>query len=294
MKPDEKLSRLEKLFSVANEGFVTAKEVADAFVQVLRSVQETVVSIFAKIEAVDENAQIGLSEANKRITDVSDSILRERKEIEDSVEAKIAAIQLLKGDPGEDADPEDVKRRVLAEIHIPDPIPGSSDTPEQVRDKLESLAPGQRFSAEFIDGLKAFIEANFPRNGGVRVIGGRAGVQMYIDGAKVGLVQTLNLLAGTGINFTYLNKNGVLTLTVNSSGGAGGTWYLGEQITLGGDSMSFTLLHAPTAKLEVLLDRQPQIQGVDITGTIDGVNKNFAFTSVVDPSLLTLIYANYL
>lgn len=293
---NDPFSRFERLAEVANEGLATSTEVTAIAVQIIQAVQQAISGFLDQLTAVGDKAQKGIDGLDTRVNTIEDELGRIPGEIRQEIEDKIAAVELLegpKGDQGDAADDEVIARRVYE--MMPPPKQGSPDTGIQVRDKLESLKPGQRLDAEFIDGLKELISKLLPKdNGGVRVIGGRAGIQMYIDGVKVGLVQTLNLLAGTGITFSSLNKNGVLTLTVNSSGAAAGTWYLGEQITLDVDAVTFHLLHAPTAKLEVLLDRQPQIMGVDISGTIDGVNKDFAFTSAVDPSLFALIYANYL
>lgn len=82
-------------------------------------------------------------------------------------------------------------------------------------------------------------------------------------------------------NFDYYQATGAVS------------WTLGEQITLAGDNKTFTLANAPTSILNLTVDRQPQIKGLDYTGTINGVNKTFVFTLSVDASLQTLIYADY-
>lgn len=285
------IKRMEGIARAAGEGLTTKAEVA----QVLKMLVDTFSELFSGVGKQVDDIDAAYKAADKKLDERIDGVETVHENDIAAVRAEIKTIALTPGDPGKDSDPEDVKRRVLAEIEVPAPIPGSPDTAGQVRDKLETLKGDERLDAKAISGLEDVIRQLLPkRDNGVRVIGGRAGIQMYIDGAKVGLVQYLNLLAGSGITFDYLNKNGVLTLTVNSTGGTPAQWYLGEQITLDVDAMTFHLLHAPTAKLEVLLDRQPQIMGLDITGTIDGANKDFAFTSPVDSSLLADIYANYL
>lgn len=233
-------------------------------------------------KSVKEDARLDarIDKVDSKIDTTAESILNE-----------IRTIELTPGEPGKNADPEEVKRLVLEELVLPEPQEAEPITSMQVRNLLESLPEGDRFEAQFIDGLEQLIKKLAPSQQ-VRIFGGRVGMHMFIDGTKIGVVNTLNLLAGDGITFDYLNQNGILTLTINGATG-GGAWTLGEQLTLGVDNKSFTLAHAPTSKLEVLLDRQPQVPGLDITGTINGTNKDFAFVDAVDSSLLTNIYANY-
>lgn len=93
--------------------------------------------------------------------------------------------------------------------------------------------------------------------------------------------------AGSGVSI--INANGVKTISATGSA----AWTRGEQITLQADSKTFTLSKAPTAVLNLTLDRQIQIPTLDYTGTINGSNKTFAFVSAVDPSLQSLIYGDY-
>lgn len=275
---------------VESKGLTTTAEVAAVIADVIKKTGSAFMEVARQIVAVQKAVDDGDKALNARVDGVEIAITRERKEID----AAIRSISLTPGDPGKDADPEDVKRRVLAEIVLPEPDQLAQLTDIEIRDMLEALPQGHRFRAQFIEGLKDVIEALIPKDGGKTWVGGRAGLQTTVNGKKVGLVQYIDYEAGTDITIVPVFKNGVLTLTVNSTGGSAASWHNGEQITLGGDNASFTLANAPTATLEVLLDRQPQILGLDITGTINGTNKNFAFTSAVDPSLASLIYANYL
>lgn len=96
--------------------------------------------------------------------------------------------------------------------------------------------------------------------------------------------------AGANITVTR-NQDGTTTISGPAPGTA--TWYRGEKITLAGDSKTFTLTNAPTSVVNLTLDRQLQLAAVDYTGTIDGVNKTFAFVTAVDASLQDIIYADY-
>lgn len=82
--------------------------------------------------------------------------------------------------------------------------------------------------------------------------------------------------------------------TFSNASTGGGTWHQSEVVTLAGDSKTFTLANAPTSVIYLLGGHQPQIYGIDFTGTIDGSNKTFAYVTAVDSSLLTDQYATYL
>jgi len=114
-------------------------------------------------------------------------------------------------------------------------------TGEKIRDNLEDLKGKERLDKKAIrglDDLEKKVDKN--KNGGVRVIGGRAGIYLYVDGEKKGLVNTVNLIAGTGITLTYAREFGRNDITVSN------------------DSVAGTVLVA--------------------TGTVDGANADFTFT----------------
>lgn len=286
---NETLARLDALIRAANIRVISPAEVAQAFAALVAVVKEMLDATNTGVAEAKKAILEHLAKTDNRV----DGVIEEATRVEGELREAIKNIELTPGKDGDDADEEAIFARLKAEI--PAPLAGSPDTGDQIVAKLEDQPKKKRLHATALQGLEDLIKSLIPEaeKPTVRVIGGRAGIQMYIDGEKIGLVQTLNLLAGSGVSFSHVNKNGVLTLTVDSTAGPVAPWYLGEQITLDPDKETFTLAHAPTAKLEVLLDRQPQIMGVDITGTIDGVNQTFAFTSAVDDSLLTLVYANY-
>lgn len=107
------------------------------------------------------------------------------------------------------------------------------------------------------------------------------------------IVSLTNLVVtpgGNAVTKTSLSPN----TFANASIGGAGTWYTNEVVTLGGDSKTFTLAHAPVSTIFLLGGHQAQIYGVDFTGTIDGINKTFAYVTAVDSSLLSDQYATYL
>lgn len=148
---------------------------------------------------------------------------------------------------------EDLKKRLniptIPQIKAELPITG-----EKTRDLLEDLKGEERLDKKAIRGLEEIekkIDDN--KNGGVRVIGGRAGIQLYVDGTKEGLVQTLNIIPGNGISISY-NRN-----------------FGRNDITISATSVATMILIA--------------------TGTVDDSNVDFVFTQ--EPSIIIINGASY-
>jgi hypothetical protein len=128
-----------------------------------------------------------------------------------------------------------------------------------------------------------------------RTLNGSNNVQAVLNIKSNGALVANNV---TTINFTSnltvtANADGSVTVSASGGGGGGATWYQAEQITLAGDNKTFTLAHAPTAVIFLTSGHQPQLYGVDYTGTINGTNKTFVYTNPQDPSVLNDQYATY-
>lgn len=132
---------------------------------------------------------------------------------------------------------------------------GSPDTPIQVRDKLETLKGSDRLRKDAIDGLDDIekrLNETAPR--GV-FIGPSRGAYLYIDGVKKGLVNTLNIIPGSGVTVSYNRASGRNDITISATGVGG----------------SFSILTA--------------------TGTVD--DSNTAFTFISKPSIIIVNGASY-
>jgi len=127
-----------------------------------------------------------------------------------------------------------------------------------------------------------------------RTLNGSNNVQAVLNIYSSGSLIENNVIAlkftGGGQSVTA-NPDGSVTISI--PGGGSTTWYQGEQLTLAGDNKTFTLKNAPTSVLFVWGGHQPQIYGVDFTGTINGSNKTFVYTNAQDPSILSDQYATY-
>ncbi len=89
-----------------------------------------------------------------------------------------------------------------------------------------------------------------------------------------------------------ISKTGSTSFGNVTAGSA--TWHQSEVVTVSpADHRTFTLAFAPSSVIYLLGGHQPQVYGIDFTGTIDGSNKTFVYASAVDPSLLTDQYATY-
>ena len=120
-----------------------------------------------------------------------------------------------------------------------------------------------------------------------------SGTGTVLTSTEVAVIVSLtNMLVTPG--GSAIVKNTSTTFGNASVGGGGGTWYNSEQVTLAGDKKTFTLAHPPTSVVYLLGGHQPQIWGVDFTGTINGVNTTFVYGTAVDPSITSDQYATYM
>lgn len=249
---EEKLKRLEDILKVANTDLASTKEVAQAIKKVLDTLKdlkeqlntdietkagkdELTASIDALIPTFDD--KVGSLERQ-----VSEVRLATQNDIKGATAALTEAIESLRDTipevpPLPDLTPYDQK---LAELEQRIP----SLAPDQLRDLLETLQGEQRLRVDALDGFEE-IKKEIKKDTQVRVIGGRAGIQLYVDGGKKGLAQYLNLIAGSGVTLSYNRSNGRNDVTINSSG-AGGFTVLPATGTVDDSNTTFTFASAPT------------------------------------------------
>lgn len=119
----------------------------------------------------------------------------------------------------------------------------------------------------------------------------------YIDsiGTQLTSSELAVIVSLTSLGITPTNQavNKITSTTFGNAAVGASSWTVSEQITLAGDRKTFTLLNAPSAVIYLFGGHQPQIWGVDFTGTINGSNKTFVYVAAQDPSLLTDQYATY-
>lgn len=98
---------------------------------------------------------------------------------------------------------------------IPPPLEGSPDSPDEIADKLNLLEGAVDMSViRGLDKLEKRVKETTPR--GIS-IGASRGFQLYVDGAKKGLAQYLNIIPGTGVSMVYSSAYGRNDLTISAS-----------------------------------------------------------------------------
>lgn len=80
-----------------------------------------------------------------------------------------------------------------------------------IRDALELLTGEERLDAKSIKNLPEAPQEI------VRTAGGTRGVNLYVDNAKKGLVNTINLKAGSNLSLSHAPANGLNTVTINGT-----------------------------------------------------------------------------
>ena len=86
---------------------------------------------------------------------------------------------------------------------------------------------------------------NLPKPAILGGSGGIKGVQLYINGAKKGLVSSINLISGTNINLTYSASSGRNDILIDGTGGGGGFTKLTATGTVNGTNTAFTFTQEP-------------------------------------------------
>lgn len=144
---------------------------------------------------------------------------------------------------GEDADEEAVKALVVADLKNDRSF--FLPTAVETRNGLEMLEGEDRLDKSAIKGIEE-IQDEIKNIKAIRVTGGARGVQLYVDGAKKGMVQYINLVAGTNVTLTYNRANGRNDITISATGGSGAFSILAATGTVDNSNTTFTFASEPT------------------------------------------------
>lgn len=179
---DNNLKKLKKLFAVLDEETLTRTEFVEAF--------ESVVNLVLKVEkknkeAIEKMEETATDTSNKledgnnvNLTDVLDEIKKQTAKMhkDQAVGMNLVRDKLRKlksGEDGKDADEEKIVKEVLKQIKLPEQKELILDTPESLRNKLETLKGDSRLDKKAIKGLQEFLDgidkriSNIPRGGGL-------------------------------------------------------------------------------------------------------------------------------
>lgn len=138
----------------------------------------------------------------------------------------------------------------------------------QLRDKLESLEGDERTDKSAIKGIEEIEEKikKIEIRPSGRGEGGTRGFQLYVDGSKKGIVNYLNLIAGTGVTLSYNRANGRNDITISATGGTGSLAIILVTGSINDSNTSFVAASAPQL---VVINGAPYRngRGVTISGT---------------------------
>jgi len=152
---------------------------------------------------------------------------------------------------------------------------------DPIRDSLELLKDEDRLDISAIRGVDKLEKKltkkidSTPRGGGAR------GVQLYVDSAKKGMANFLNLVAGSGVTLTYTPSSGRNDVTISATAGGALETPTG---TIDGLNTIFTFLASPKV---IIVDQGRTLilnNGftADITGLVITVDiaPNFSIFSI--------------
>ena len=198
-----------------------------------------------RVDEVDEEIQTLKSD----VDDLRDSTEKKIDETKEELKGAISIIELTPGPPGDnyvltEADKSDIAGKIKVpivekvietivektEVVKEQPIitreikeVAVTETPEILRDKLESLRDDQRLDKSAVKGIEDIekkIDSELTRS--TRVIGGQSGLHTYVDSSKKGLLKSIDFKAGTNTTVVHSKVNGLDTITFNVPTGAGG------------------------------------------------------------------------
>lgn len=137
-----------------------------------------------------------------------------------------------------------------------------SQSPEKIRDSLETLEGNERLDKSAIKGL---TELEKDLQGRISmVIGGPRGVSISADGTDLGFTQYVNLIAGTGVTITTNRVGERVDMTISASGGSFSI--LTATGSINDTNTSFTFASEPTLVV-VNGDSYRDGKGCSISGT---------------------------
>lgn len=119
---------------------------------------------------------------------------------------------------------------------------GSPDMADDIRNKLELLTGDERLDKSAVKGIEQ-IDSSIKELRARPAAAGRSLLQLYVNGAKKGAVQYLNI-TGTGVS--YASASGRNDVTITGGGGGGSLSVLTATGTVNDSNLTFTFVSTPT------------------------------------------------
>lgn len=216
---DENNVKLSEFFSNIEE---EVKKYQSMISEELATISPTISEQLKAIEPLIEECKSQIESVRKEVASVDKDNKDSVKVLQQELASKIISLSseigkvmgVLNALPPE-VDLTDIYTKLVdLEKKIPE-IP--KVTPIEVRDKLETLEGNDRLDKSAIKGIEELEQGI--KEAKTRTVGGTRGVQLYVDSAKKGLANTVNLKAGSNITLTHATANGQNDITIASTGG---------------------------------------------------------------------------
>lgn len=270
MKPQDKLQALLDLVDTKQniEQFVTAFE---QVVTYLKKNQDQlggqVQTVITRLDAVAAKIEADHSQDLDTVKGlVADAIVSLQTASDEKVMERLA--QIKDGyTPIKGKDYFDGKTPILGEDYtIPEPIPGSPDTPDEITNKLN--ASSILIKKERVEGLMDAI-----RNIASGLVGGAVGITTTFflkNGTTIGRAKNINFIEGNNVTFTMYQTGDQMNVSASSSATSGGATWVDSEVP-SGSGTSFTLAHTPVAGT-VKVYRGGARQQVNVDYTLSGTS----------------------
>ncbi len=267
----EDLKRIYKPYAPKEEVFQVAKKLLEKISDLKTTLQAEILIVSKENGAQVKEALAEFDTCEKRlinlIKNTKDSSSKDIKTLEDKFKGELES-EIEKVYDALDAIPQFDSSELEAKIaEVIKSIPEiKEETPEETRDKLETLKEDERLDISAIKGWDKTIEDLKASGKNVRLVGGPRGIQLYVDGTKVGQVNMINLIAGTNMTLTYVRSFGRNDIIFDASGGGGSFTKLTATGTVDGSNTSFTFTSAPVM---IIVDGGRAMQKVSSDGTVN-------------------------
>jgi len=234
----KEIQKLKDAVSIIN-GSLTKEEFVDSFKNVIDLVLRLEKKLIEKIDSKTDMATQDMEAIKAELTSSIDAIkYRVEKELGKEIETlslkesklvKLVNTKLKEIDTklseikdGEDADETLITEKITNNLKVLIPKETLPETPEQARDKLETLKEEKRLDKSAVKGIED-IEERINKIE-IRPLGktaGAKGIGLYVNGIKkLATAQTINLIGGTGVTLVYSNAYGRNDITISASGSA--------------------------------------------------------------------------
>jgi hypothetical protein len=280
---DEAVSR-EELTQAIEALLIFSKKLGDKTENELAMIAEAVTKAIERIKSTSDKS---LASLEKELTEKAESLMNdirfEKEAFLAEAQAKIDAVK--DGEPGKDADEDAVVEKVLS--LIPPVKELEPETPESVRDKLETLEGEERLKIEAIHKLreeldrleKKILEER-------RVIGGSHTVGVLDEGATVTPNARWLNFTGAGVSISTQGDQVIVSIT---GGGAGSTTPAQESGTITDLTNIITLADTPVAGTLMLYINEGFIDPnryslvgdtITMSSALDGSYSGLRFTAI--------------